>query len=61
MSDESGKPVHFLAKGDALVPVKPGASLGDGYRVESMNAQTLVVVYDPIPSKTVIQLGEAKP
>ncbi|MBB6593741.1 hypothetical protein HXP34_21635 [Ralstonia solanacearum] len=61
MSDESGKPAHFLAKGDALVPVKPGASLGDGYRVESMNEQTLVVLYEPIPSKTVIQLGSAKP
>ncbi|ALF90105.1 MULTISPECIES: hypothetical protein [Ralstonia solanacearum species complex] len=61
MSDESGKPAHFLAKGDALVPVKPGVSLGDGYRVESMNEQTLVVLYEPIPSKTVIQLGSAKP
>ncbi|ARU25520.1 hypothetical protein Q3O98_19125 [Ralstonia pseudosolanacearum] len=61
MSDESGKPAHFLAKGDALVQVKPGASLGDGYRVESMNEQTLVVLYEPIPSKTVIQLGGAKP
>ncbi|KHK54127.1 hypothetical protein PI87_16565 [Ralstonia sp. A12] len=61
MSDESGKPVHFLAKGDALVPVKPGASLGDGYRVESMNDKTLVVLYEPIPSKTVIQLGGTQP
>ncbi|CAJ0744840.1 hypothetical protein R16034_04867 [Ralstonia edaphis] len=61
MSDESGKPAHFLAKGDALVPVKPGASLGDGYRVESMNDKTLVVFYEPIPSKTVIQLGSAAP
>ncbi|WP_197387308.1 hypothetical protein [Ralstonia pseudosolanacearum] len=61
MSDASGKPAHFLAKGDALVQVKPGASLGDGYRVESMNEQTLVVLYEPIPSKTVIQLGGAKP
>ncbi|CCF97267.1 conserved hypothetical protein [Ralstonia solanacearum K60] len=26
-----------------------------------MNEQTLVVLYEPIPSKTVIQLGSAKP
>jgi len=61
MSDESGKPAHFLAKGDALFPVKPGALLGDGYRVESLNERTLVVFYEPIPSKTVIQLGGSKP
>jgi hypothetical protein len=69
----AGQVVHdgtaqvVLAKGDRVVTVREGQLLEDGYRVESIRADGVTLVYVPldarqhIPAATALALAEAPP
>ncbi len=48
MLTPEGRPITLLARGDAAIEVKAGQQLEEGYRVDSVNAQAVRLVYPPL-------------
>ena len=56
---QQGLPHIVLAKGDRVFTVRPGDTLEDGYRVESIDARSVTLVYTPldIPQQLAVTPG----
>ena len=56
MTDPSGKQLVYLARGDTAVLVGAGETLDEGYVVESLNADAVVLAYRPTNTRATIPI-----
>ncbi len=59
MLDPSGKRLLYLARGDAAVLVGVGDRVDEGYTVESLTAESVVLVYPPTDTRVSIPIPGA--
>ena len=52
-----GRPEIVLAKGDAVLPVRVGDTLDDGYRVVSIRPDEVTLLYVPLGVRHTLRLG----
>jgi hypothetical protein len=58
MTGPDGVEQTLLGRGDAAVPITVGTTLDNGYVVESIAADAVVLVYPPFGSKAVLQIPQ---
>ena len=54
MIDPAGKRLVYLARGDTALPVGVGDRLDEGYVVESLKPDAIVLVYPSLNTRTTI-------
>jgi hypothetical protein len=59
MTTPQGERLVWLAKGNDEISVKPGTLLSDGYMVQSIDDETVVLLYPPIGTTARIPLPQA--
>ena len=57
VTDPDGVEQILLGHGDTAVPVKVGTALDNGYMVESITMDSIVLVYAPLGTKTSLQIS----
>ena len=60
MVTPAGERIVWLARGNDEITVKPGAVLDDGYVVQSIDKETVVLLYPPIGTTARISLPHAQ-
>lgn len=56
MTDPDGIEQTLLGRGDAAIPVKAGTALDNGYVVESITADAIVLAYPPLGTKITLSI-----